>query len=280
MYMQLEDEFGDVVGKARRGQEIDPADLARQVGLSAEEIARIENYELIPPAGIIDQLAQVLGLHPKKLEESARKSFLPFYPGGRPVEGLVVEMMVLGTDFLVNGYVIGCQETGKGAVIDPGLDAEKILKVIESTGLNIEQILLTHGHHDHVGALSEICQATEAPALINKADLGLLGRLDTKIEGNIIDGEKIAVGNQLLTARGLPGHTPGAMGLVHQHVAFVGDALFAGSLGGTRNRLDYQRQRQAVSDYLLSLDGRVTLFPGHGPATTVGEEKAHNPFFC
>lgn len=279
MYMQLEDEFGDVVGKARRGQQIDPTDLARKVGLSAEEIAQIENYEFTPPAGVVGQLAAVLGLHPNKLQESARKSFLPLYPGGRPVEGLVVEMMVLGTDFLVNGYVVGCRETGKGVVIDPGADAEKILKVIEASNLEIERILLTHGHHDHVGALSEICQATEAPALIDKGDQGLLGGLDTKIEGSIVDGERFAVGNQQFTARSTPGHTPGAICLVHDQTAFVGDALFAGSLGGTRNRGDYEGQRQAVAEYIMSLDDRVNLFPGHGPATTVGEEKAHNPFF-
>jgi glyoxylase-like metal-dependent hydrolase (beta-lactamase superfamily II) len=109
--------------------------------------------------------------------------------------------------------------------------------------------------------------------------MDLLGNLSTKIEGSIVDGEMIAVGNQMFVARSTPGHTQGAICLVHAQVAFVGDVLFAGSLGGTRNQRDYQRQRQAVADYILGLDDRVSLYPGHGPATTVGEEKAHNPFF-
>jgi len=277
--MQLEDEFGDVVGKSRRGQEIETADLAEDVGITEDELAKIEGYELTPEPSIINRLAERLGLHTGKLQGSARKSYFPLYPAGRPVEGLIVEMMVLGTDFLVNGYVVGCPETGKGVVIDPGMDAEKILKTIEATGLEIEQVLVTHGHHDHVGALSEICQAIEVPAIINKAEIGLLGGLATKIEGSIVDGERIQVGKQMLVAKGNPGHTEGAMSLVHEQVAFVGDALFAGSLGGTRNLQAYEEQRRTVGENIMGLDERVTLFPGHGPATTVAEEKAHNPFF-
>lgn len=279
MYMQLEDEFGDVVGKARRGQEIAASDLAGKIGLSEEDLAKIEGYELTPDADTVARLAENLGLHREKLQTSADKSYFPLYPGGRSVEGLVVEMMVLGTDFLVNGYVVGCQKTGKGAVIDPGIDAEKILKMIESTGFIIEQVLLTHGHHDHTGVLSEICQATDAPAFINKEDIKLLGGLNTKIEGSIVDGETVAIGEQMFVARSTPGHTEGSICLVHKQVAFVGDALFAGSLGGTRNCRNYERQRKAVGDHILGLGDKATLFPGHGPATTVGEEKMHNPFY-
>jgi len=280
MYMQLEDEFGDIVGKARRGQEIAPAELAQQVGLSEADLDRIESYELTPDADAVRRLAQVLGLHPEKLQVSATKGFFPLYPAGRQVQGLMVEMMVLGTSFQVNGYVIGCQETGKGAVIDPGSDAEKILKTIEGEGLEIEQVLVTHGHHDHTGVLSEICQATEAPAMISKADLDLIGGLSTKVEGSIIDGETIAVGNQTLVARAIPGHTEGSMALVHEHAVFTGDAVFAGSLGGTRNRRSYDSQRRAVRERILNLADRVIIYPGHGPATTGGEERAHNPFFA
>ncbi len=279
MYMQLEDAFGDVIGKARRGQELSVASLAGQAGLTAEEVEQIESYQLVPDAASVRRLAQCLGLHPEKLQASAEKKYFPLYPAGRPAEGLVVEMLVLGSDFLMNGYLAGCAETSKGAVIDPGFDAEKILKAIETAGLEIELVLLTHGHGDHVGALSEICQATSAPALINKADLPLLGGLRTKIEGGIVEGEIFTIGKQSFTARSAPGHTQGGMCLVHSQVAFVGDALFAGSTGGTRNRRDYEAQRRAIREKILCLEDRVALYPGHGPATTVGEEKAHNPFF-
>lgn len=280
MYRQLEDEFGDIIGKARRGQELSLAELARQTGLTEEELARIERYESIPRAEMVACLAQALGLHPGKLQASAEKQFFPLYPNGRPGLGLKVEMLCLGTGYPVNGYLVGCQETGKGAVIDPGNDPEKILRTIEHLGLEIEQVLLTHGHRDHVGALSEVCQATEAPALIAREDLGLLGGLRTKIEGFLVDGKTIAVGNQILMVRCLPGHTEGSVCLIHAQAAFVGDVLFAGSMGGTQKRGDYERLRQGIHAHLLSREDRFTLFPGHGPASTVGEEKAYNPFFC
>jgi glyoxylase-like metal-dependent hydrolase (beta-lactamase superfamily II) len=275
--MQLEDEFGDVAGKARRGREITVAELSEQVGISTGDVERIESYELTPPDDAIDAIANYLGLDPVKLRSAAAKRFFPLYPSGRPVEGLVLEMLVLGSDFLMNGYVLGCRETGKGVVVDPGFDPEKILKAVEAAELEIEQVLLTHGHGDHTGALSEVCQATGAPARINPADL--LGRLDTKIEGEITDGEVIEVGNQRFTVVATPGHTPGGISMVHENVALVGDALFAGSLGGTQRLDDYETQYHAVAEGLLALDEKVQLFPGHGPATTVGEERANNPFF-
>lgn len=279
MHTSLEDEFGDVVGKARRGQELSVARLAVACGLTEEEIARLERYELVPSPAAVNGIALALGLRPAALQASARGSFFPRHPAGRPCDGLVVEMLELGGEYRVNGYLVGCRETGRGVVIDPGSDAEEILRAIEHTGLEIERILLTHGHHDHAGALSEICQATGAPALIGPADLELLGSLETKIEGSMVDGEGIPVGNQTLVARAVPGHTEGSIALVHARVAFVGDALFAGSLGGTRRLADYTRLRQAVRENLLSLDPEVVLMPGHGPATTVGEELEHNPFF-
>ncbi len=279
MYMQLEDEFGDIIGKARRGQKLSVADLADQSNVSEDDIVRMEAYELTPDDDSIGRLAAALGLSPDKLQASAARGFFPLYPSGRAIDGLIVEMMVLGSDFLMNGYVVGCSETGQGAVVDPGFDAEKILRTVESTGMEIQSVLLTHGHGDHVGALSEICQATGAPALISEDDLPLLGGLRTKVEGTIRDGETITVGNANFMARQTPGHTEGGLSLIHEEVVFVGDALFAGSLGGTRNRVDYDRQRAAVEEHLLSLDQSVVLYPGHGPATTAGEEQLNNPFY-
>ena len=279
MYIQIEDEFGDIIGKARRGQEIEMGALAQRLGLTARDLEKIENYELIPDQNVVRGLAEELHLHAGKLQVSAGQRYFPLYPGGRPVEGLVVEMLILGKDFLMNGYIVGCVETRKGIIVDPGFEPEKILKAVEAADLDILQVVLTHGHGDHTGALSEICQATNSPALVNKDDVGLLGSLSSKIEGAIGEGETIAVGNQVFEVKATPGHTPGGVSLVNDQIAIVGDALFAGSLGGTRNLGDYQRQGAAVKDKILALDDAVILYPGHGPATTVGEEKVNNPFF-
>lgn len=278
MYMQLEDQFGDVIGKARRGQELSGASVAGQAGLTQAELEALEAGGPPPDAAVVRRLAQCLGLDAENLVASAETRFFPLYPNGRAAEGLSVEMLVLGSDFLMNGYLVGCTETNKGAVIDPGFDAEKILRAIENAGLEIELVLLTHGHGDHVGALSEICQATGAPAFIDKDDLPLLGELRTKIEGSIVEGEVFTVGRQTFEARKTPGHTPGGVCLINAQLAFVGDALFAGSMGGTRRQADYTSLKSALRQKVLTLDERVVLYPGHGPATTVGEEKVHNPF--
>lgn len=279
MYMQIEDEFGDIVGKARRGRELSVDALATRAGVEASDLERMEAYELTPAGDVVDRLAAALELAPAKLRAIAAKRYFPLYPAGRPVAGLVVEMMVLGSDFQANGYIVGCSETRQGAIVDPGFEAEKILKTADASGLEIGVVLLTHGHGDHAGALSEVCQATGAPALVGEADLALLGDVRTKIEGVLSEGQKIEVGKQTLTARCTPGHTQGATCLVQGEVAFVGDALFAGSLGGTRRRGDYDSQRSTVEEKILSLDERCILYPGHGPATTVGEERASNPFY-
>ena len=279
MYTQLEDEFGDVVGKARRGQEMAVAALADRVGLTDGDIARIEDYELVPAADAIERLAQVLGLHPGKLQASAAQAFFPRYPAGRSIGGAQVEMMVLGSGFLMNGYIVGCATTGRAAIIDPGFDADKILQRLAASGLTVEQILLTHGHQDHISALAEVGRATNAPARIHRGDLGLTGSLADQIEGELAEGDVVHVGQLSFEVRSTPGHTAGGISLVHEEMAFVGDALFAGSLGGTRSVGNYRMQRQAVAEKLLALDANVALFPGHGPATTVGEEREHNPFF-
>lgn len=279
MYMQLEDNFGDVVAKARRGQELSLPSAAGQAGLTQAELEEVEACRLVPEERVVRRLAQCLGLDGEKLVASAAQRYFPLYPVGRQVEGLNVEMLVLGSDFLMNGYLVGCTETSKGLVVDPGFDAEKVLRAIENAGLEVELVLLTHGHGDHVGALSEICQATGAPAFIDREDLPLLGELRTKIEGSIVEGEIFTVGRHSFEARRTPGHTPGGVCLVHSQVALVGDALFAGSMGGTRRRRDYDSLRVSLAEKILGLDERVVLYPGHGPATTVGEERAHNPFF-
>ena len=279
MYDALEDEFGDVIGKARRGQGRSVGQVASACGLSSSDVERIESYQLIPDASAVTALASNLGLDASKLLRAAAGEFLPSEPGGRDYVGVDVEMRVLGSDFLMNGYVVGCARDKVGAVIDPGFQADRILQAAESAQIEIELILLTHGHHDHVGALAEIRDATQADVLASEGEMELLGDLRHQVDGYLVPNEVIDVGRQSFRVAATPGHTPAGVSLIHEEIAFVGDALFAGSLGGTRNIQDFERQRLAVADQILALPEQTTLYPGHGPATTVGEELVNNPFF-
>lgn len=279
MYDALEDEFGDVVGKARRGQEKTTAEVAQACGLSSADIDRIETYQLVPEASVINALATCLGLDGEKLRVAAAAEFLPSAPGGRELIDLIVEMRVLGTDFLMNGYIIGCPRTKVGAIIDPGFQADRILQAAEGAQLEIALVLLTHGHHDHIGAVAEIRDATQADVLVSDGEIDLLGDIRQSVDGYLVPGEVIELGRQSLRVAATPGHTPGGVSLIHAEAAFVGDALFAGSLGGTRRRADYDQQKAAVAAELLTLPDDTILYPGHGPATTVAEELRQNPFF-
>ena len=279
MYDGLEDEFGDIVGKARRGQELSAGDLGRAVGLTEREWARMEAYEWFPDPDLVGRIAEELGLDRKKLVGSAQKSFYPKYPMGKPLANSRVQMMILGDSFLMNGYLVGCHTSGKALCIDPGFDGEKILSVAERADLQIEQVVLTHGHHDHIGALEHVVRHTGARVYMNEEDLPLLGALSNVVDSTLSEGDIVGVGQLNFTVFATGGHTPGGLSLVGEEAAFVGDALFAGSLGGTRQKNAYQMQRDAVAEHILGLRDEMLLYPGHGPATTVGEERVHNPFF-
>ena len=278
-YTHLEDEFGDVVGKARRGQERTVAEVAEGAGIAAGDLERIEAYEWIPDGEVVEGLAGALSLHPGRLRASAEAAYFPAHPWGGQAEALDVRMLILGDDFLMNGYVVTCRRTGEAAIVDPGFQGDRLLEAAAESGARVRQVWLTHGHADHVGDLPLVLGATGAGAAIGAEDLALTGGLAARIEGRLEPGGRIALGEQSFTVARTPGHTPGGVSLIHEQAAFVGDALFAGSLGGTRRRVDYDGQRRAVRRELLSLPPETILYPGHGPATTVEEERRNNPFF-
>lgn len=279
MYDSLEDELGDIVAKARRGQQMEVEGLCRATGVDEADWQRLERCEWTPDASGIAKIAEALALDGPKLLTSAQRGFFPKQPAGASHGEIGVEMMVLGTSFLMNGYIISCRRTGRALCVDPGFDGAQIMATAARASLQIEQIILTHGHHDHIGALAEVQDATKASVYISAEDRSMLGALSERVDATIAEGDRVAVGSLSFAVCATGGHTPGGLSLVGHGIALVGDALFAGSLGGTRSRENYDKQRRAVAQHLLSLDGQTVLLPGHGPATTVGEERLNNPFF-
>lgn len=192
-----------------------------------------------------------------------------------------------------NCYVVGCEETGQGAVIDPGGDPRRILELLDESGLAIQYVLNTHCHFDHMGANAEIVEATGAPLALHPAErpileasggaswFGVRVRESPPPDVELEDGQVLEVGSLRLRVLHTPGHSPGGVTfhLAEQGAAFDGDVLFADGVGRTDlPGGDRETLIRSIRQVLLALPDETTLYPGHGPKTTVGREKAHNPW--
>jgi hydroxyacylglutathione hydrolase len=275
----LEDELGDIIGKARLGLAISPGQLAAATGLSLQELAEIEAYRLMPDADRLEVLARTLSLDPEKLAGIAA-GWLP-EPVTLPRGTMIVETVpVPYGSYGENCYVIGCAETLAGAVIDPGGAVDAINAALTQHGLTLDLVLLTHSHGDHIGGLKPLVAGRPAIRLANHQ----LER-DSVIRGlanpwePATDGIPIKLGSLTITPLFTPGHTPGSTCYLASDACFVGDTLFSGSIGRPASPAAYQSMLAIIGCKLLSLPDSTIVLPGHGPASTVGEENGHNPFF-
>lgn len=204
---------------------------------------------------------------------------------------MIIESLVVGP-IMANCFILGCERTRKAAVIDPGAESGKILLKLASLNLTVDCIINTHGHFDHVGANKKIKEATGAPLMIHAADEPMLSLLkqmaaqfglstenSPQADRRLQDGDTVQVGDITLQVIHTPGHTPGGISLFTPDVVFVGDTLFAGSIGRTDfPGGDYDTLIRAIQQRLFPLGDHVTVYCGHGPETTIGREKRFNPF--
>lgn len=193
-----------------------------------------------------------------------------------------------------NCSVIGDEQTHEAMVIDPGDQIEDILKILASENLTLKQIVITHAHIDHVGGAMKLKAATGAPILMNQKDEALLKMLDlqaawigmkppgiVQIDEPLAEGRVLRVGPVSSTVIHTPGHTEGSICLffAEQKTLVAGDTLFAGSIGRTDlPGGSYEKIMRSLHNQVLQLPDDTQVVPGHGPLTTIGEERETNPF--
>ncbi len=193
-----------------------------------------------------------------------------------------------------NCSVIGDEQSREAMVIDPGDEIEHVLSVVAEHGLKVKQIVITHAHIDHVGGAMKLKQATGAPILLNQNDYALLKMLDVQatwigmqppdevtIDGTVSTGDKIAAGNIVADVLHTPGHTEGSICLYFEpeKKLIAGDTLFAGSIGRTDlPGGSYKKIMESLRGPVLALPDDTIVVPGHGPLTTIAEERESNPF--
>jgi hydroxyacylglutathione hydrolase len=201
------------------------------------------------------------------------------------------ELVVVGA-LETNCYLVYDEETRACAVIDPGADHEKIISTIADLELEPVIVLNTHGHVDHIGANSDIVQKYAVPLAMHAADSGmikvsdyielslLLGARNSPAPDRLLaEGDEIAFGRASLRVIHTPGHTPGSIGFMHPGVLFSGDTLFCGGVGRTDlPGGSWKDLERSIRERILTFPAETIVLPGHGPRTTVEQERSSNPF--
>lgn len=191
--------------------------------------------------------------------------------------GTILTKAALLGAFDNNVFVVACAQTGRGVIIDAAAEADRILELAD--GVEVQAILTTHGHPDHLQALDAVLRALPVPFLLHPADNRMAARSASAVPEPLADGQVIEIGETSLLTMHTPGHTPGSVCFLSPGVLFSGDTLFPGGPGATQYEGgDFEQIIAAIGDRLFTLDDSTAVYPGHGPAaTTIGTEKPALP---
>jgi glyoxylase-like metal-dependent hydrolase (beta-lactamase superfamily II) len=266
----LEDNVGDIIGKAQRGLGVSDSKLAEKAHVSSETIRELREGN-VDEAALLS-VAPILGLNAQALQDLAKDAWHPKKIEAR--DGLAQ----FNTDYhgmAVNAYLVWDATSRGAAAFDTGADSSEIIRFANHHKLDVRLIFLTHAHADHVADLPRLREETGA-------DVFTPAREPVPGAELIEEGKRFRLGNLQIDTRLTWGHSPGGMtyvvtGLAHP-IAIVGDSLFAGSMGG--GNVSYQDALRNNLQKILTLSDDTIICPGHGPMTTVAEEKTHNPFFA
>ena len=206
---------------------------------------------------------------------------------------MIHEILVVGP-LHCNCSILGDEASREAIVVDPGDDISRIVETLEKHDLTVRQIIVTHAHIDHIAGAQRLKRLTGAPILYNQNDLPLVKMMDVQAmwlgvptpevappDASLEDGQTISIAGLTGSILHTPGHTEGSVCLYlpQQKLLLAGDTLFAGSVGRTDlPGGNTQKLLQSIRDSLLPLPDEVTVIPGHGPRTTIGEERYSNPF--
>ncbi|MFM8551115.1 MAG: MBL fold metallo-hydrolase [Nitrospiraceae bacterium] len=276
--MPLEDDFCDIVKKARTGLGLSIGEAAAKSGLPPGDLTVLERAGRAPTKAEVAALAAVLALRPEPLIQIALEGWKPADP---PTLSCVETVLGDIGGYQVKGYVL--HDEGEAIFVDTAYHAEAMLEVVSRKKLTLKAVCLTHGHSDHADGLDVILQHLQVPVYIGREDVKLLSwKPPQKLMALCEDGKTFTVGGLTVTCLTTPGHTPGGICYRVQQgereLCFVGDTLFAGSIGRANPATLYPAHLESVRTRVLTQPAHVLLLPGHGPATTVAEELEHNPF--
>jgi hydroxyacylglutathione hydrolase len=270
----LEDNYDDVIGKAQRGLAISDEQLAHRAQITPADLASLKSGKFHEIAA--RRVAQHLRLHADALTELGKKTWYPAQPvfrtGFAAFNGKYEDMTV-------NSYIIWDERTRHAAIFDPGASGDNLLELVSSEKLNVRSVFLTHTHEDHIADLAKIADATKAEVWASERE-----PVDYPGAKTFKDGAFFHLGPFAIKTLQTSGHAPGGVsyfitGLSYP-LAVVGDSLFASSMGGAPTPALYAEALTNNRRHILTLYADTVLACGHGPLTTVAQERKHNPFLA
>ncbi len=273
--LPLEDEFGDILRKAMIGTRLDAHELSKSTGIEAQRIATWAHCEGHADDGEARALALPLHLDPGRFADAAAARWYPL-----AVEAPEVRRHSQ-RPHPSNGYVFLLHGGKRAALVDPAGVPANLLRILREGKYDVQYILITHKHADHCDATADVAAAfPQAQIVMHKLDVHAIGSLAPKVL-HVRDGDELPFGDGVrIRMLHTPGHTDGSSCYVLTSTLFTGDTLFAGSVGGAYGDAStYDDILHSIRSKLFTLPSETVVMPGHGPPTTIAQERIHNPFF-